>query len=236
MKFDKEEVHKWNKELEQKSTSEIISWVFSKDLGNVVMTSAFNPSDMILMVEAQKLKKDIPILFLETGYHFKETHNYVDESVKTFDMNLVRLFPDKTRAEFEKEHGGPIHDTQPDVCCHANKVIPLQKGLKDANVWLTALRRDQSESRKNIGIIELYRDDLVKVNPLAKMTAKEVYYYMEEHGIKQHPLLDQGYLSIGCEPEFCTAKVDANVSSERAGRWLGKNKLECGIHTFMEKK
>jgi phosphoadenosine phosphosulfate reductase len=238
--FTKDQITKWNQELAGKSVGEIVKSVFERvpasDHSKIVMTSAFNQSDMYLFHEARKIKKDIPVMWIETGYHFEETKKYVQEMKKKFDMNLVILYPELSRVEFEKKNGGPIHDDRPDECCHANKVVPLQNALKNKNVWFTALRRDQSESRRNIDIIELYRDDLIKVNALAAVTAKEVYYYLKDNGIPEHPLIEQGYISVGCSPESCTSKVFGDVSGERAGRWKGKNKIECGLHTFMPKK
>jgi phosphoadenosine phosphosulfate reductase len=127
----------------------------------------------------------------------------------------------------------------PDLCCSMRKVVPLQGKLADLDCWITGLRREQSDTRAAIQFIEVYTFDeasgreIVKLNPMANWSRQAVWDYLHAHKIPYNPLHDQGYRSIGCWP--CTSKV-ADNQNERAGRWTGFNKVECGIHTFMARK
>lgn len=241
--FSKEQVIQWNQLLEGQSIDQVLDWLFSQEnFGQIAMTSAFYSGDIVLQHQVMQRNQKTPVIFLNTGYHFDETLQYVRDTMDLLGGTLWEMQPEKPRAEFEKMHGGPIYQTNPDACCDFNKTQPLKKALAKVNVWLTALRRDQSETRKNTEVVELYRDDLIKVNPLVRWTRKDIYYYLEEHHIPDHPLIQKGYPSIGCSPEFCTSPLGGNLrtpearANERAGRWQGKDKTECGIHTFMEKK
>ena len=147
--------------------------------------------------------------------------------------------PELNVAEYETEHGGPLYEHRPDQCCFDRKVLPLRDKLCDLDCWLTGVRREQSKARAGVGILELYvfdaasGRDIVKLNPMANWSRQAVWNYLREHKIPYNPLVDQGYRSIGCAP--CTVKT-AKGENERAGRWTGFNKVECGIHTFMPKK
>ncbi len=133
---------------------------------------------------------------------------------------------------FKKISTHPYADN-PDLCCHINKVEPMQRAVQGLKAWISALRKDQSSSRSNIEILEGYEGGLIKINPLANWTRKEIWNYLYHNNVPYHPLHDQGFPSIGCEP--CTKSIEAGAE-ERSGRWAGKGKLECGIHTFLKKE
>ena len=136
-------------------------------------------------------------------------------------------------------NGPELWKRDPDLCCTMRKVLPLQSKLAELDCWITGLRREQSQTRANIGIIEVYQfdeasgRDIVKLNPMANWSRETVWKYIRDHGIPYNPLHDQGYRSIGCWP--CTSRA-GDGDGERAGRWIGFNKVECGIHTFLAKK
>lgn len=199
------------------------------DLRNACITCSFQAEDMVVLHKAIALRPDIPVLFLETGYHFKETLAYRDEMAARWNLNLRNLSARQSVPEQEAQFG-ILNQTAPDRCCGLRKVEPLFAGLAEFDTWITGLRREQSPTRANLQIVEAFKlpggKELKKVSPLAMWTMREVWKYLEQHDIPSLPLYDRGYTSIGCEP--CTA-LPFDPENARSGRWLGK-KLECGIH------
>lgn len=198
------------------------------------LTCSFQAEDMAVLDMARRIRPDIPVLFLETGYHFAETYAYRDRMAARWSLNLVNLAAAQTVAEQEAAHG-TLYQTDPGRCCGLRKVEPLMRGLAAYDVWITGLRREQSPTRANLQQIETHilpeGRAIAKISPLAAWTWKEVWAYLAVNEIEPLPLYEQGYTSIGCEP--CTAKpLDAD--NPRSGRWGGA-KLECGIHTFSER-
>jgi phosphoadenosine phosphosulfate reductase len=195
------------------------------------MTCSFQAEDMVVLYLLRQRLPQIPVLFLDTGYHFAETYLYRDRMTASWNLNLVNLLPRQTVAEQEAAFG-ILNRTDPSRCCHLRKVEPLMEALESYDLWFTGLRREQSPTRKNLRIAEEHRlptgKTLLKVSPLALWDWKQVWRYTSEHGIEYLPLYDAGYKSIGCEP--CTAIPSAGADP-RSGRWGGA-KLECGIHTF----
>jgi phosphoadenosine phosphosulfate reductase len=185
---------------------------------------------MVVLDILRRLHPDIPVLFLDTGYHFPETYEYRDRMARQWGLNLINLKPRTTVAEQESVFG-KLFGTQPDQCCRMRKVEPLLGALEDYEVWFTGLRREQSPTRANLAEVETHKlpsgKELLKVSPLAFWKWNEVWSYLRVNEIDYLPLYDRGYTSIGCEP--CPAlPLDGDP---RSGRWGGK-KLECGIHTF----
>jgi phosphoadenosine phosphosulfate reductase len=178
-------------------------------------------------------KPDIPVLFLDTGYHFAETYAYRDQMTRDLRLNLVNLLPKLTVAAQESQFG-ILNQTAPDRCCAMRKVEPLFSGLDPYDVWFTALRREQSPTRANLQPLDQFRlptgKHMLKVSPLATWTNADVWAYLKKRGIPVLPLYDKGYTSIGCEP--CTTPP-ADPDNLRSGRWGGR-KLECGIHISSE--
>jgi phosphoadenosine phosphosulfate reductase len=201
----------------------------------VCITCSFQAEDMVVLDFIRKAQPDIPVLFLETGYHFPETYAYRDRMAKEWSLNVVNLQAASSVSEQEAAHG-KLYETAPDRCCHLRKVEPLLKGLQEFDVWFTGLRREQSPTRANLALVESHTlpsgKVLAKVSPLAFWTWKEVWSYLHAYQIPTLPLYDQGYSSIGCQP--CTS-LPLNPGDPRSGRWAGR-KLECGIHTFGEGK
>jgi len=218
--------------LDQKidSASALIRGVFAKNGGAACVTCSFQTECMALVDLVIAEQPSIPVLFLETGYHFPETYAYRDQMTEQMHLNLVNLAAKMSVAEQESQFG-ILNQTAPDRCCGIRKVEPLFRGLGDYGIWFTALRREQSPTRANLQEIEPFKlpsgKTLQKISPLAGWTVKEVWGYLHSHGIEALPLYDQGYTSIGCQP--CTA-LPVSADDLRSGRWQGKGKLECGIH------
>lgn len=195
----------------------------------ICVTSSFQAEDMVVLHLVRDIVPDVPVVFLETGYHFPETLEYRDRMSAAWGLNLINVFPQHTVAEQEAEFG-ILHQTAPDQCCKLRKVGPLFRTLEQYRVWVTGLRREQSKSRANLQPQETFAlpsgHTLEKLNPLADWTTRDVWHYAQDHDIPLLPLYDLGYSSIGCAP--CTS-LPLDPNDPRSGRWKGQ-KLECGIH------
>ncbi|HTF69580.1 MAG TPA: phosphoadenylyl-sulfate reductase [Edaphobacter sp.] len=202
--------------------------------GSVCLTSSFQTEDMVALHMLRRHLPEVPVIFLETGYHFAELIAYRDRMATEWGLNLVNAMPATTVKEFEGQFG-KLHIVQPTACCQARKVEPLMRSLEPYDWWFTGLRREQSPTRAGLKKVEDHKlptgRHLKKVSVLADWDWARVTAYAEREGIPQLELYARGYTSIGCEP--CTAIPEAG-SDARSGRWGGK-KLECGIHTFSEK-
>jgi phosphoadenosine phosphosulfate reductase len=200
----------------------------------VCLTNSFQAEDMTVLHLLRKRIPDVPVLFLDTGYHFSETYEYRDRMAKEWSLQLVNVLPKRTVPEQESAFG-ILYQTDPTRCCQLRKVEPLVGALEPFDVWFTGLRREQSPTRKNLKKIELHRlptgKTLWKVSLLADWNWEQVWNYVNANGISHLPQYDEGYLSIGCQP--CTA-LPADPNNPRSGRW-GGTKLECGIHTFSKR-
>ena len=229
------DLKKLNEEFETKKPQEIIAWAVKEFAPRFAMTSSFGPESGVLLHMLSQIDPSVPVLFLETGYHFPETLAYKGTLAKLFGLtNIIDLKADPAKkAKVVAEYQAAPYEKNPDLCCHINKVEPLDLALKDYNAWMSGIRRHQTDFRKAIHIVEEYEGGLYKISPLAKFTSRDSWWYLKEHQIPQHPLYEKGYLSVGCWP--CTRPVQQG-DDERSGRWAGKAKTECGIHTFKEIK
>jgi phosphoadenosine phosphosulfate reductase len=200
----------------------------------VCLTSSFQAEDMAVLHLLRKRIPEVPVLFLDTGYHFSQTYEYRDRMAKEWSLQLVNVLPKQTVPEQESAFG-ILNRSDPTRCCQLRKVEPLLGALEPFDVWFTGLRREQSPTRKNLKKVELHRlptgKTLWKVSLLADWNWEQVWHYVNANGISHLPQYDEGYLSIGCEP--CTA-LPVDPSNPRSGRW-GGTKLECGIHTFSKR-
>jgi phosphoadenosine phosphosulfate reductase len=221
--------------LETRTAQEVLEFVLKSRMPSLAcLTCSFQAEDIIVLDLLRKRFPKIPVLFLETGYHFVETYRFRDQVKREWDLNLVNVTPKKTVAQQESEFG-ILYRNEPTKCCQLRKVEPLMEALEPFEIWFTGLRREQSPTRKNLRKAEDHRlpsgKTVLKVSPLADWTWAEVWEYTGANRLKYLPQYDQGYASIGCEP--CTALPD-DPMNPRSGRWGGK-KLECGIHTFSER-
>jgi phosphoadenosine phosphosulfate reductase len=199
------------------------------DLSNACITCSFQAEDAVVLHQAIQQRPDIPVLFLETGYHFPETLAYRDQIAAAWNLNLQNLSAKQSVAEQESQFG-ILNQTAPDRCCGFRKVTPLFEGLAPYDTWITGLRREQSPTRANLQVMETFKlpggKEIKKVSPVAMWTNRDVWKYLDLHHIPTLSLYEKGYTSIGCEP--CT-ELPFDPENARSGRWHGK-KLECGIH------
>jgi phosphoadenosine phosphosulfate reductase len=222
-------------EYEAMAAEELVAQVVDVSAkGTVCLTSSFQTEDMVVLHMLMRHLPNVPVIFLETGYHFAELIAYRDRMVNEWGLNLVNALPTTTVKEFEGQFG-KLHIVQPTACCQARKVEPLMRSLEPFDWWFTGLRREQSPTRAGLKKVEDHRlptgRQLKKVSVLADWDWARVTDYAQQAGIPQLELYTRGYTSIGCEP--CTA-IPEDGADARSGRWGGK-KLECGIHTFSEK-
>ena len=221
--------------LDQKidQASGLIREIFRDHSEPACMTCSFQTDCMAILDLLIQQKPDIPVLFLDTGYHFPETYAYRDQLTRELKLNLVNLLP-KLTVPAQESQFGILYQSAPDRCCGMRKVEPLFAGLKSYGVWFTALRREQSPTRANLQALDQFRlpsgEPLLKVSPLATWTNADVWAYLKRRGIPILPLYEKGYTSIGCEP--CTT-LPVDPENLRSGRWGGR-KLECGIHISSE--
>jgi phosphoadenosine phosphosulfate reductase len=189
---------------------------------------ASNMQDAVLVDLAAKVRPGVPVIFLDTGYHFVETIGTRDAVESVYDVRVLNATPEHTVAEQDELLGKDLFARDPGECCRLRKVVPLGKTLRGYSAWVTGLRRVEAPTRANSPLIsfdEAFK--LVKINPLAAWTDDEIQDYITEHDVLVNPLVHEGYPSIGCAP--CTAKP-VEGADPRSGRWQGLAKTECGLH------
>jgi phosphoadenosine phosphosulfate reductase len=215
--------------LEAEARSLIHRQIGAVERKDICVTSSFQAEDMIVVQLVREVVPDVPVIFLDTGYHFAETYEYRDRMARDWNLNLVNVLPALTVAEQESQFG-ILNQTAPDRCCGMRKVGPLFDSLEPYRLWFTGLRREQAKTRANLQAADQFTlptgKKLQKVSPLAEWSTRDVWHYAEEHGVPLLPLYDRGYTSIGCEP--CTS-LPFDPDDPRSGRWGGR-KQECGIH------
>jgi phosphoadenosine phosphosulfate reductase len=213
-------------ELADATAAEALDWT-ARTFGESWIVAS-NMQDAVLIDLAVRARRDVDVLFLETGYHFAETIGTRDAVATVYpDIRIVNAAAEQSVADQEAEFG-LLNQTAPDRCCHLRKVVPLQRTLARYDAWVTGVRRVDAPSRANTPIVTWDdRNGLVKVNPIAAWTDDEFNSYIAEHGVLENPLVGEGYLSIGCAP--CTAKPLPGQDA-RSGRWAGLSKTECGLH------
>jgi len=213
-------------ELAEASAEDVLAWTARTFGDRWIVASNFQ--DAVLVDLAAKAQPGVPVLFLETGYHFAETIGTRDAVQTVYPVRIIDALPDRTVAEQDAAEGPRLFEREPDRCCHLRKVIPLRRTLARYDAWVTGVRRVDAPTRANTPIVSWdERNGLVKINPLAAWTDDDMDRYIAEHGILVNPLVDAGYPSIGCAP--CTAKPLPGADP-RSGRWAGRAKTECGLH------
>ena len=194
--------------------------------GRVALSASFGGGGIVLAHMVSRIDARVPVLFLDTGLHFAETLAFKERFAQRYELHVVDL---ATALDATPD---ALYRTDPDRCCRIRKVEPMQRALADFDLWITALRREQSETRRSVDVVESYEVDgrsILKVMPLAHWTRRDVDAYLIAHDVPSHPLLERGYTSIGCWP--CTRPTVVG-ESERAGRWRGTGKTEFGLHRF----
>ena len=223
-----QEIGEWARRFESSDVEELLSWAVERFAPNLVMTSNFGASGIVILDHLARLAPQLPVIYLDTGYQFPETDLLKEQLRARYGLNLIEQRADLSVVEQNRVYGERLYERDPDRCCHLRKVEPLRRALSGAAAWIAALRRDQSSSRAEIAKVEWNaKHSLIKINPLATWTRSDVWNYILRHQLPYNPLHDDGYASIGCQP--CTRRV-APGAHERSGRWVGQQKVECGIH------
>ncbi len=220
-------------DLSTEHPREILEWAAST-VERLALATSFQSSGLVILHLLREIRQDIPVLFLDTGFHFEETLAFAHEIRNRWNLDLVEVRGEHGNPENQARlHGEELYRRDPDRCCFINKVEPLQKELERFDAWISGIRRDQSPLRAGTPFVEAQMlrsgKEVLKIHPLAGWTREQVAEYVTQHSIPTHPLLEQGYASIGCWP--CTRAINAG-EAERAGRWNGFTKTECGIHSF----
>jgi len=224
------EIEALSQEFESRTPQEIIKWAVDTFWPEIALSSSFQTQSMPLLHMAMEVRRGLPVFFLDTGYHFWETLMFRERIASEWRLNVIDLYRDSRWDVFVRQRARSLPLDDPNLCCYLHKVQPMQKALKDLKAWITGIRRDQTSVRARAKILELQNDGLLKINPLLNWTKADVMRYVEEHNLPTHPLFEKGYRSIGCAP--CTIAIGVN-DDERAGRWAGRGKIECGLHTEM---
>jgi phosphoadenosine phosphosulfate reductase len=195
-------------------------------LGRTAMVSSFGADSAVLLHQIAALKPDLDVLFIDTGKHFDETLAYVETLEAEFGLQSMRFIRPDTTLVAQEDADGRLWQANPDLCCMLRKTFPLQDALSGYDSWITGRKRFQGAARAAMPFFE--RDgNHIKLNPLARWSPEDILDYARRHDLPRHPLVDRGFLSIGCAP--CTRAVKPGEDM-RAGRWAGLNKAECGIH------
>jgi phosphoadenosine phosphosulfate reductase len=222
-----------NADLEARTARERLAWAVEQFGDALLFTSSFGAGSGVLLHLWSEVARGLPVVFIDTGFLFEDTLRYRDQLVELLGLELQVVRPRLAKEAFLAKHGLTIYQSNPDFCCAENKVEPLQRVLPGKRAWVSGLRRDQSRTRAATPILLETVDGPIKVHPIADWTSRDVYRYLQTHGIPEHPLFEQGYVSIGCAP--CTRPITPD-EDERAGRWSGTGKTECGLHTFLKTK
>ncbi len=236
MKFTAEEIQNLAAEFEDQAPREILQWAADNFGPRVAISSAFGPEGLVVIdIAMRKVSPRLPVFTIDTGFFFKETVELIHRIEQEYGIAVERLHPELTPEQQAEKYGAELYKREPDKCCYMRKVLPLQEKLPELDGLVTGLRRSQGNSRKGAKILQLQETPTghryLKINPLAAWTKEEVWWYIISHQLHYNPLHDHGYPSIGCWPECCTRPVE-DGEGERAGRWAGSDKKECGLHTF----
>ncbi len=212
-----------------KGALNVLNWAYNHYGDDVVYACSFGIEGIVLIDLISKVKPDAKIVFLDTDVHFKETYETIEKVKENYPtLNIEIKKPALTLEEQAKQFGDELWKTNPNKCCEIRKLVPLKETLTGAKAWISGLRRDQSETRKNTNFINQdNKFQSVKICPLIHWTWKDVWRYVSKHNLTYNPLHDTGYPSIGCS--HCT-KPAFTMDDLRSGRWSGQNKTECGLH------
>lgn len=225
-----EEIREANARFQAATPQEVLQWGVERFFPRLLMATAFGAEGCCIIHMLAEIQPATKIINLETGYQFPETLELRERIKARYGIEVEYIYPETTVAEYEAEHGGPLHVLRPDQCCYDRKVLPLRRALQrlEPLAWISAIRKDQTAERQKADVVQWdQKFQLVKLNPLLNWTKKDVWAFIHRHNIPYNPLHDQNYPSIGCWP--CTRPV-APGEDDRAGRWAGKVKKECGLH------
>jgi len=210
---------------------------FASDGKRVFATSSFQSNSLVLLHLLSRLAPHVPVYFLQTGYHFPETLRFRRQLAHDLGLDVRDVRSPISRHRQRDSSGRLLFASDPNRCCHLNKVLPLEPILAESDVWVSGVRASQSANRAAMGRTATGRRGILRFHPILDWTARDVHAYVSAHSLPAHPLEVEGYLSVGCAP--CTRRPidepdlggpEATVDGERAGRWAGMQKTECGLH------
>ncbi|MBX3080044.1 MAG: phosphoadenylyl-sulfate reductase [Anaerolineae bacterium] len=223
-----EQITDLNAAFEKQAPQDILRWAVETYGTGLASVTSFQPTGIVILHMLREIAPETPVLTLDTGLLFPETYALIDDLEARFDLRLTRLQPELTVERQAEQYGAALWEREPNLCCAMRKTAPLDAVLGQYPAWITGLRRDQSEGRGTTPIISWDRKHgNIKLAPLATWTESMVWTYIHAYELPYNALHDQNYPSIGCYP--CTRAVAAD-GDKRAGRWVGHNKTECGIH------
>ncbi len=228
--FTKEQIEQANQHLEGQPATFVLKWAVAHFFPRLTMATAFGPEGNCIIHMLAEIEPRVRIFNLETGYQFKETLETRERLKLRYGIEVEYVKPELTVEAYEAEHGGPLYNSFSDQCCFDRKSIPLKKAVVGYDAWISAIRKDQTKDRAKASVVQWdAKFSLVKINPLLAWTKKDVWNFVTKNDVPYNPLHDQGFPSIGCWP--CTRTV-AEGDDERAGRWFGTVKKECGLHVI----
>lgn len=231
---DPEEVKRLSRQFEGESAQSILAWAATTFAPRLTFGTGFGLEGCVLIDMIARHNLAIDVFTLDTGMFFRETYQLWSDLEKKYALDIRGVRSELSVDEQNETHGAKLWETDSDACCRLRKVLPLQNELTNFSGWVTAIRREQGPTRVDSPILSYdERFDLVKVNPLVSWSKEDVWAYVRKFDVPYNPLHLQGYPSIGCEP--CTSAVAAG-EDERAGRWKGSGKTECGIHAAPKKQ
>lgn len=227
--WDHFQLPEFDEKSETKGALEVLEWAYDHYGEKIVYSCSFGIEGSVLVDLIYKINPKATVVFLDTGLHFQETYETIDKARERYpELNIVMQRPELTLQRQSEQYGEELWKKDPNLCCHLRKIVPLKSVLEPVEAWISGLRREQSETRKHTNYINLDKKfGKIKICPLIHWTWKEIWRYAYNEELPYHPLHDQGYPSIGCQP--CTSPV-FDLEDLRAGRWKGTGKTECGLH------
>jgi len=226
------EVRQLNERFEASTPQDIVRWALEgSGVARIAIASAFQAEGTAVIHMASAIRQDVEVLFLDTGFQFAETLAFKERLAERLGLPVRDLVGRYTVEQQTRVLGERLYERDPELCCEINKVRPMLEALQDLDAWITAFRRDSSPTRTGTPILDRYELEpgrwMLKINPVANWTRRDTWSYLKANDLPHNPLYDLGYSSIGCAP--CT-RMRFEGEPERAGRWAGLSRWECGIH------
>ncbi len=222
------DISHFNDRLDRWPPGEILGWAWEIFKPQIIASSSFQTQSVPLLHIIARVCPEMPVIFIDTGFHFLETLAFRDELQARYGLSIVVAHPAVSKRQLLERYGGGLYRRDPDLCCYINKVEPMQRMLAGMSAWVSGVRRDQTAHRGGMRVLEPQPTGLLKIHPMLNWTKKEIWEYIERYRLPYHPLYPAGYRSVGCAP--CTRPV-SDGEDERAGRWTDTEKTECGLHT-----
>jgi phosphoadenosine phosphosulfate reductase len=218
-----------NRRFARLEPEDVLNWGLTTFGRETAVATGFGPTGIVLLHMVAELRPKTAVFYLQTDLFFPETLALRDKLAQQLDIEFVEVRPALSLEEQRRQYGPDLWQHNPDLCCQLRKINPLRQFLADKKAWITGLRRDQSSTRAQTEVVAWDNaNHLLKLCPLAHWTRDDIWSYIRWHNLPYNQLHDQGYPSIGCQP--CTRPAALNPGDERAGRWAGLAKTECGIH------